>query len=244
MRYWTLAIILASVAPLSVATAETGDEGSRAAELVKGDADDASAHPAPYPHIHPRRRVVQVAPAAPPPRYNSRTGGYIGLGGLGNFFIQGEDEFSKIYRGGGGFDLFLGFRLNDFIAFEFGWLAAFQEVEQSTTSTTTLSSGAMQSVYFDGKIFIVPSSERIEPFVQLGVGAYILSESLNAELTGFGFHIGGGVDVRLSDFVALGLKLMYHGFYVDNSDRYYQQVPTESAFLNTVSIEGNVQFHF
>ena len=233
-----LLLAIATLTTLSAARAETGDNDS-----------GAKAHPAPYPHVHPRQRVVRVAPAAPPPHYSDRSSVYFAIGGLGNFFLSGDDDLSRVYGNGGGIDLTFGLRLNEFVAFEFGWLASFQTVETDVPTRggqvySDIRDAAIQSIYFDGKIFFVPSSDRIEPFILLGLGVYMLSESLDAELTGFGFQLGGGVDIRFSDLLALGVKLIYHGFYVDNSERTYTGVPTESAFLNSISAEANVQFHF
>lgn len=246
MRCYVLTALLLSVAAASPsARAATGDDTSATGTTAAKVNTVLEAHPAPYPHVHPRRVVRVVRPAPPPPSYNSRSSVYFGIGGLGNFFIEGNDELSKVYRGGGGLDLTLGLRLNSYLAFELGWLASFQSTESTgTDGAAVLTDGSVQSVFFDGKIFLMPSSERIEPFLQIGFGAYILSESLRAELTGFGFHLGGGVDIRLSDFIAVGLKVMYHGFYVDNSERSYYAIPTESAFLNTIMAEANLQFHF
>jgi hypothetical protein len=78
----------------------------------------------------------------------------------------------------------------------------------------------------------------------VGLGAYLLSEAFREQLTGVGLNLGGGVDIRFGGPVGLGLRLLYRGFYVDNSDRSYNAIATEAAFLNTLTAEANLQIHF
>lgn len=206
---------------------------------------DSALHPTNYPHRH-RRRVRRVRrvrhPPAPVRRFgDDRTSVYFGIGGLGNFFIQGSNQLSRVYEGGGGFSLQFGARFNRFFALELAYMAAFQNTQSTAGNINT---GTVQAVSIDGKVFVMPGSSRIEPFLQLGIGAYILSEALRHELTGVGFEVGGGVDIRFSHFFAVGARLLYRGFFVDNSDATYNAIPTESAFLNAITAEANVQFHF
>lgn len=132
MRSVAFVLVLGLLAP-AFASAETGDEGT----VLR--LDSATKHPAPYPHIHPRRRVVHVAPAQAPRR--TRMGAYLSLGAVGNFVIQGEDDISKTYGPGGGFNFGMGFRINEYVAFELGWLASFQENESPEFSCNQAPSG-------------------------------------------------------------------------------------------------------
>lgn len=206
-------------------------------------ATELRVHPTNYPHRH----------VGPQPNYNpgfqgggGRTSVYFGIGVLGQFFLDGDKEVTQVYKGGGGFDLMFGARLAPPIAFEFNYIAAFVSTNDNVTtqSKQTPNEGSVQALSLDAKIFIMPWSDRIEPFAQVGIGAYMLAEQFKEQLTGVGLDIGGGVDIRLSHFVALGLRLLYRGFYVDNSETNYDRIPTDSAFLNTMTIEGNIQFHF
>ena len=72
----------------------------------------------------------------------------------------------------------------------------------------------------------------------------MLTEEFVSQLTGVGVRVGVGMDVRLSPFVSIGARLLYHGFHVDNAEESYLLIPTESAFLNTISGHANLQFHF
>jgi len=129
-------------------------------------------------------------------------------------------------------------------ALELNYFLLFQTTDRSAYTQQQITDATLQGVTLNGKIFFVPSSARIEPYAQLGIGAYMLSESLREELSGVGFDLGIGVDIRLSHHFALGARALWRGFYVDNSANNYYAIATESAFLNTMSGEAYVQFHF
>ena len=93
-------------------------------------------------------------------------------------------------------------------------------------------------------MYLVPQSARFQPYLQLGAAVYMFSEEFREELTGGGLRAGVGVDFGITPSASLGFRMLYHGFYVDNSDADYGILATESAFLNTLTLEGNVQFHF
>ena len=221
------------------ASSLAGTQGGSESGLLGGT---TLRHPSPYPHYH-RPRYYR-----PQRRFgDARTSFYFGIGGVGHFFLESEQDLTKVYRGGGGFNLMLGARLNRFLAFELSYMASFQQTRDNTapsTKSSTIRNGSVQAASLDAKVFFIPGSTRIEPFFQVGVGAYLLAEDFQEELAGFGFDIGVGVDIRLTRSIALGARFLYRGFHVDNSDRSYYKVPTESAFLNTLTLEGNIQFHF
>ncbi|HIA03266.1 MAG TPA: hypothetical protein EYN06_09910 [Myxococcales bacterium] len=203
-------------------------------------------HPAGYRHRHVnrRRRVVRVGPGGPTGlALIGGTGGlYVGAGVVGNYFLQTDSEVSKTYKGGGGLELMWGYRLAPFAAIEFNFMTVFQSTQ--TTGSQKINNGSINSVGVDGKFFLVPGYNRIEPYVQVGAGVYMLSENFEERLTGAGIRLGGGVDVQLNPIVSIGGRLLYHGFQVDNSENDYYGIATESAFLNTVTLQGNVKFHF
>ena len=208
-------------------------------------------HPTNYPHRHVRRRrVVRRRVVRRPPQQRRRRAGddkssiYFGVGGIGNYFFNGASDASRVYNGGGGIDLMFGARFNRLFALELNYFAAFQSTERSGATQQVINDAQLHGITLDGKIFVAPGLSRIEPYVQVGVGAYILSELFREELSGFGFQAGAGVDIRLTDNLALGVRGLYRGFYVDNSSNNYYAIATESAFLNTISGEAYVQFHF
>ena len=73
----------------------------------------------------------------------------------------------------------------------------------------------------------------------------MLSETFAYELSGFGLDIGGGVDIRFTDNIGLGIKALYRGFYVDNTaDDYYLYLQREAAFVDSLTAEATLQFYF
>lgn len=258
----TLGVVGALVLSLSMPVTAMADDGETlelsalteladSAERAKYETLTARVlHPTNYRHRHRRGRIIRLRP---PPRRrhhrrsvrrsNRRTSLYFGIGGLGNFFLEGGDDASKVYRGGGGFDLMVGVRLSDFIGLEVNYFAAFQSTAKSSTGAE-IADGMLQAISVDGKIYFLGARSSLQPFAQIGIGAYFLSETFKERLTGFGLDLGGGVDIKLGSMFAIGLRLLYRGFYVDNSEASYSKIATESAFLNTITAEANAQFHF
>ena len=255
-----IAFLVAAPAALAETTDSASDESSIADSLLDQysltdetsdlQLDEANliGHPTNYRHRHRRRRVTRRAAPTRGPRKRSfgddRSSIYIGIGGMANFFIEGNRDVTKVYKGGGGFDLMFGARFSKFFALELNYFLAFQSTDRSTATLQQITDATLQGFTVDGKIFIIPSSARIEPYLQLGIGAFMLSETFREQLSGIGFDLGFGVDVRLSRNFALGARAQWRGFYVDNSSNNYYAVATESAFLNTISGEAYVQFHF
>jgi hypothetical protein len=203
--------------------------------------------PPPPPHVH-RRRVIHTAPTYAPavrprqPIADPVTSIYFGLGAVGNFLVESDDRVSQIVDSGGGLELFLGFRFSRYAAFELGGLFTFHKTEDRLIET-----GMMNAVTGDLKVFFIPSSRRIEPFIQLGLGAYILTRDGwdGNELTGGGFQLGGGVDIRLNSSIAIGTRLLYRGAFLDNSEaRFWFGAPYENTFLNMFTLSANLQVHF
>lgn len=207
----------------------------------------AFAHPDPY-HRHYRR-------AAPRSRYvpyqrprrafdDNRFGMYLGLGLLGDFVTETDDDLSRLINTGGGMDLFLGIRFSELFALEFGLLGTMHSADEQLSLHAPYERGVMNGVTLDGKFFLLPDSTRIEPFLQVGGGGYAFyQEGYEArEFSGGGFHLGGGVDINVSSALAFGLRGLYKGISMDNATEWHPA--TESLFLNQFAVEGNIQIHF
>ena len=192
-----------------------------------------------------RRQPVEVVRPTPTPAPQSNLGPYFTLGGIGHFIIDDvSTSIDNAYNGGGGFLIGIGFRILPMVALEANWMASFQSTSVQT-NLGRMPVNTIHSLNLDAKIFYLPWSRRIEPFLQLGVGAYMLSETFDYELSGFGLDVGGGVDIRLSDSVGLGLKALYRGFFVDNTDEnYYVYLQREAAFVDSITVEATLQFYF
>jgi hypothetical protein len=174
---------------------------------------------------------------------HSRTGLYLGLGGSADFVISSNARVTELIRSGGGFHFFGGLRMSRFLAVEAGYRATSHEVDKPNGEA---GKGLFQAFNVDAKIFLLPSSRRLEPFIEAGaslVGFY--SDGLaSREMDGFGLNLGGGVDIRLSKAVTLGTRALYRAVFVDDYNSAYFGVPPESAHFNLVSGEVNLQFHF
>lgn len=254
-------VALATTAPVA-ATAAEGESStesvlSSSSHMADGlslldDSESESAsglsllesHPTNFPHRHRRRRRVVRGGGDGGNANWGRMGVYLGIGVLGNFFLDTGANISQTYSGGGGFSILVGARLGGFIALELGYFAAFQESQTTSNSSASISSATLQSIGLDAKVYLAPALRRFEPFLQIGIGAYIMSENFKEELTGVGIDLGGGIDIRIVEHFGIGLRLLYRGFYVDNSDATYAKVATDSAFLNTFTIEAHAHIHF
>ena len=183
------------------------------------------------PHRHPRRVFD-----------DDNTGVYLGVGLMGDFMTETENRLSRLMETGGGMDLFFGLRFNEFFALEIGFLGSVHSTDPAVDPNAP--DGILNGITFDGKVFLLPQSPRIEPFLQVGCGGYGFYEEgyENEELTGGGFHLGGGVDIRVSRNIGFGIRGIYKGIYMDNETEWYPA--TESVYLNQFTLEGNLQIWF
>ena len=104
----------------------------------------------------------------------------------------------------------------------------------------------------NGKIHI-PTRGPIEPYFQAGIGFAYTGVSYDAGCgvcdgydsvfaKGPAFNIGGGLDFWMGPFFSLGGRLLYRGLYFTKT-----AVGTTldgANFVNGVSIDVNIQFHF
>ncbi len=210
----------------------------------------------PPPHYRrtPRRRVIHhyhlapapapaPAPAAVRPRQpivDPRSSIYFGIGALANMVVRGDAQITQFIKTGGGFNLFFGYRFNEYVALELGGMFSFHG-----TTRSDIESGTLNGFTGDVKVFVLPSSRRVEPFVQLGLGGYLFARPRfeGNELAGAGLQAGGGVDIRLNRTLAVGARLLYRGIYLDNADATYWH-RYESVFMNLVTADLNLQLHF
>jgi hypothetical protein len=183
-----------------------------------------------YQHRRPRRYEQQNRPVL-----------YIGGGLLADFISRGDTEASQIIRTGGGFDLFLGLRLSPQFALELGGLMSVHATDHDLVDYDT---ALLNGLTLDGKFFLIPQSTRLEPFLQFGLGGYSVQEEGygGRELSGGGFHAGGGLDIHLSRALGFGVRALYKGIWMDNATDF--SPATKSVYHNHATIEANVQLHF
>lgn len=188
------------------------------------------------PVRHPRRASV-----------DPRSSIYLGVGGVGDFNIETENDLTRIMRSGGGFDLFLGFRINRYVALEIAYVGTSHATGDEialAASPGAAERGWLHGATLDAKVFLIPKSRRIEPFLQVGGGGYAFVRQgySDPDLGGGGFHLGGGVDIRFNRTIALGLRALYKGLWLDNETVWYPA--TTGAFFSHVTLGANLQIHF
>ena len=202
----------------------------------------AALHPAPFPHKHFDRRAGPPPPPAqqprrepdPPPNYPQL---YFALGGVGNLLIEDASGPSDGLGFGGGFELFFGYRFNAYAAIDLGWMSTFHG------TTRTGRPGAMvAALHGDVRIFLIPWASRLDPYVQVGLGLYLINQhNSSAEApTGIGFQGGLGLDFHLNPVVTLGIKALYRGAF--NEGRTVDSI--QEGFMHMFTPSAHVRLNF
>ena len=185
--------------------------------LLSGDLAGAVGHPAPYPHRHYTRVRPHEHPARPrrvvDPYRRSRL--YVGLGVVGTYVLDSdENALTQVLGGGAGFSATFGIRMQRWAGLEATWTTTFHETGPSVDFSRAL----LSSFTLNARIFLIPRAQRLEPFVQLGAGAYLMNrDGFGTDtLSGIGMQAGGGVDIRLSSALTICARVLYRGAYIDN----------------------------
>ncbi len=202
----------------------------------------SALHPAAFPHKHSHRRAGPPPPPShqprrepdPPPNYPQL---YFGLGGAGNLLIEDANGPSDGLGFGGGFELFVGYRFNGYAAVDLSWMSTFHG------STGTSASGAMiAALSGDVRIFLMPWASRLDPYIQLGLGLYIINRhsSSSDAPTGVGFQGGLGLDYHLNPVISVGVRALYRGAY--NEGR--TQDGIKEGFMHMFTPSAHVRLNF
>ena len=218
-----------------------------------GSLETAQDEPVRYYRYRRIRRIRRYPDRGTPVRHprrgwvDPRSSVYVGLGALGDFNVETENDLTRIFRSGGGFDLFLGLRANRFFALEVGYVATIHSTDDELVQAASHGAyerGVLHGVSLDAKVFLVPTTRRIEPYVQVGGGGYTFVREgfSDSDLGGGGFHLGGGVVIRFNRAVAVGLRALYKGLYMDNATPWFPA--TEGAFFSQLTLGANLQLHF
>jgi hypothetical protein len=140
---------------------------------------------------------------------------YLGAEGQG-VVVLGATGPRSFLDHGGGFDLFLGGRLNRWAALEFGWQATFHNPEYDVWGTRVGHVG-LQALTLDVKVY--PVHGRVQPYFSGGGGLYLMGDNFDVFAEGPGFQLGGGIDFWLSRWASLGLRAQYRGVDMIDYDR-------------------------
>lgn len=243
-----LALALLLGAPLlsSPALAEGGDEGSDQVQDTENRPRPRPPAYRPRPYYRPPPRRVYVAPTYYPrprrevePVYDPIFHFGIGVNGTSAF---SDDSAITDVGSGAGFDLSFGWRMAPSFSLDFNWLMSFHDADDTAGGDEA----ALTSFSIDGRFFLTDKSRQVQPYLQAGIGAYILGrDSWDYDtLTGVGFQLGGGVDIYLSRYVSIGGKLLYRGAHLDNAEDAWPSFPTQAAWLNAFTYGGDLKFHF
>jgi hypothetical protein len=201
----------------------------------------ASAHYTGFPHRHVYGYGYQPGQPGMPSYNIDRPGVYLGGALVGNIIINqadnpGGQEF--ISHGGGG-QLFLGVRIAPYFALEFAYAQTAHNPVQDYWGNT-IDYLALHALTADAKI-IFPNRSNVRPYIQGGLGYYILTQNYNDAVSGGGFQLGGGIDIWLNPWWSLGGRVLYHGIKfaeVGNGSS------SSKPFLSTASLDLNLQVHF
>ncbi len=214
----------------------------------------ADAYPRyPYPSYPPPRYV----PPPPPPRaqpydrgyssdityaapasVDSGVHGYLGVGGAMGWV--GGDTGVRSFGGSvaGGFDLFGGVELGQWLALELDWrYLSLRDDAYTRSSLNEVTAGA--------KVFMLPRGWPVRPYAALGVGLAVLSplERNGPRPLGPALDLGVGADIPIGRHFAVGAKLSWRPMFLDASDLGAPQGAGRTAF-NDLSLSLRMQVTF
>jgi hypothetical protein len=207
-------------------------------------------------------RYVRVRPARPHGHVHVALyprGLYVG-GGLVATRILGQSGGDELLEDGFGLTLFTGIRVNNALALELGYLGTLHNPQKvQTTWGNDVDYLMLNGVTADAKIYVggnrndsaaamqpngQPASTgggtKVQPFVQGGVGLYVLDSTLfGTESVGTGFQLGGGMDIELGSHLDLGVRALYRGIAMGPPERV-----ENDTFVSAVTVEANLGLRF
>lgn len=167
-------------------------------------------------------------------------GMYVGAGLMATRIVaqSGGDE---LIGDGAGISLFSGIRVNKSLALELGWMTTLHNPEQvSTAFGNDVDYLSLNGLTADARVFIENQGSSVQPYVQGGVGLYLLDRTyFGTEAVGSGFQLGGGFTAPIGDSVDLGLRGLYRGISMGPPNS-----GMNDTFISAVSIEGHLQVQF
>ena len=198
-----------------------------------------------------RPRPVYVAPYRPGYGYARPMGsGVAGVPGVSWLSLGGQVASAPNAGGaaatsgfgsGAGFELGYGFRPAHALGFETAFGMTFHDLGQDSANL-----GVLGHLTFDARIYLGREDRALHPYLLVGLGAYFTGRSDTADpgLGGLGLQAGGGFDYFLSETVSIGVKGTYRGAFLDDSGSTFSGQATQSAWLSTFNLAGDLKFHF
>ena len=109
---------------------------------------------------------------------------------------------------GAGFELSLGARLGRYLGLDLAWDSTYHD-NQLVQSGVINNTVTMQAVVLDGRLYF--STGRVQPFVSVGGGVFLLGSDFRIQAAGPGWTAGGGADIWLQPWAKLSVKAQYRG---------------------------------
>jgi len=234
--------------------------------------DARALHPAPFPHQHAQEaapRPPEARPRREPVGAHAKGALSVGIGFTGGVIPATGSSISNSLDSGVGFNLHVGWRLNDWASVDLEWFTTFHDASfpklevdeepepdpapdptnapEEADPARDIDSAMMSSLSGLVRIYFLDPG-FFEPYLAAGVGIFMLSEGLNSEdtLTGLGFCAGLGAAFNLSETFGVGARVLYRGAFFDNREvpTPLPAIPAETSFVNLVTLSAHVRVNF
>ncbi len=161
----------------------------------------------------------------------------VGVGAQGNFFlIEGTPEMSP----GIGGQVYFDYRFAPQFSSQFSFGVTTQNGRDANAGDTDIIFFSMPSVNF--KYYVLPNSGRIDPYIALGLGLYMVTEGSRGDGSksfGFGANAGLGIDFYLTPALSANLASTFHSIGMIESFG-----GNNGKGLFPVTAAGGLAFHF
>ena len=193
--------------------------------------DLSAAHAQYHPAYRPHSRAAAVV---------YPKGLYVG-GGLVGTRILSQQGGNELLEDGAGLSLYAGLRVNRSLALEAGWVGTLHNpVAVNTSFGEDTDYLVLNGFTADAKVFLGSANPKMQPFVQGGVGLYLLDSTyFGTQSVGTGFQAGGGVEIGLGRHVDLSLRGLYRGMSMGPPNQ-----AESDTFVSAMTLEGNLSFRF
>lgn len=165
---------------------------------------------------------------------------YLGAGLVGTHILD-QSGGEELLDSGSGLTVYGGLRLSHRLALELGWVATFHNPETLQTNFGADTDYLVLNGFTgDAKIYLGDEAQRVEPYVQGGVGLYLLDSTyLGSQSVGTGFQGGAGFDFHLGSHLDLGLRALFRGIAMGppSSDE-------NDTFVSAITGEANLTLRF
>ena len=136
-------------------------------------------HPAPFPHRHVEEAAPRPAEARPrrepvTPRYLPTIYAGIGISALGVLPKEGDPSYlGNGIDGGAGFELFVGWRINPWVAVDLEWFTTFHGTNFAAAGSSNATLSGLNGLV---RLYLLDPSE-FEPYAAIGLGLAFADES-------------------------------------------------------------------